>query len=102
MTRIPLTSIDVTPEAAAFIREKGGTVMLRSTVKYGCCGGRVELVKAEIGEPRPEDDFEHFDIDGLSLSAERGLIDDLGTPIRIGLDKLFKMRAPFVEATSSR
>lgn len=71
-------------------------------MKYGCCGGRAELVKAEIGEPRAEDDFERFEIEGLSLSAERGLIADLGAPIRIGLDQLFKMRTLYVEAVSSR
>lgn len=90
-------SIDITPDAAEYIREKGGTVMLRSTLKHGCCGGRVELVKAEAGAPRPEDDFESFDLDGVTLYAERGLADDLDTPIRIGLDRLFRMRALYVE-----
>ncbi len=102
MTRMLPTSIDVTPEAAAFIREKGGSVVLRSTVKLGCCGGRAELVMAEIGEPRSDDDFEHRHIDGLSLHAERGLIDDLGIPIRIGLDQMFRMRTLYVENIPSQ
>ena len=54
-------------------------------------------MKAEAGAPRPEDDLEGFDLDGLTLFAERGLVDDLDTPIRIGLDQLFKMRALYVD-----
>lgn len=94
--RVPI-SIDIMPDAAEFIREKGGSVMLRSTLKHGCCGGRVELLKAEAGSPRPEEDFERYEVNGITLYAERGLADDVGKPIRIGLDRLFKMRGLYVE-----
>ncbi len=99
--RLPI-SIDITPEAADYIREKGGAVMLRSTLKHGCCGGRVELVKAEAGKPRPEDDFERFDIAGITLYAERGLADELHQPIRIGLDRLFKLRSLNVQGAPAQ
>jgi hypothetical protein len=94
--------IDISPDAAAYIREKGGMVMLRSTLKHGCCGGRVELVKAEVGEPNETESFDKFDVDGLALFVERGLIEDLDQPILIGLDKLFSMRSLFVEGAVAR
>ena len=100
MEHRPQIAIDVTPDAADYICAKGGAFMLRSTLKHGCCGGRVELVKAEAGVPRPETDFEQFDVDGLMLYAERGLISDLGAPIRIGLDRLLGMSALYVEGAA--
>lgn len=93
--------IDIPPDAAEYIREKGGSVMLRSTFKHGCCGGRIELVKADVGRPDGEG-FERFEVDGLELFAERGLVRELDQPVRIGLDKLFKMRALYVEGATLR
>lgn len=76
--------------------------MLRSTLKHGCCGGRVELVRAEARAPDEPTPFEQYEIDDLTLFAERGLADDLHQPIRIGLDRLFKMRALYVEGADVR
>lgn len=94
--------IDISPGAAAYIREKGGVVMLRSTLKHGCCGGRVELVKAETGEPIDAAPFDKFDRDGLELFVERGLIEDLNQPITIRLDNLLGMKGLYVEGADAR
>jgi hypothetical protein len=98
----PPIAIDISAEAAAFVREKGGALVLRSTLKHGCCGGRVELVKAEPGAPRNERGFERFEVDGIVVHAERGLAADLGQPVRIGLDRLLGFRALYVEGAPAR
>jgi hypothetical protein len=95
-------SITITSDAVDYIHEKGGAVMLRSTLKHGCCGGRVELVKAEVGEPGDPALFERFETEGLTLFAERGLTADLGQPITIGLDRLLGMRGLYVEGADAR
>jgi hypothetical protein len=94
--------IDISPDAAAHIREKGGMVMLRSMLKHGCCGGRVELVKAEVGKPNDTASFDKFDVDGLELFVERGLIEDLGKSVHIGIDELLGMKSLYVEGAEAK
>jgi hypothetical protein len=98
----PDTRVRITPEAQDFVQEKGGAVMLRSTLKHGCCGGRVELVKADLGEPRPAHAFRRVEMEGIVLFAEEGLLTDLGQPVTIGLDRFMGLRSLFVSGTDTR
>lgn len=101
MSDSPPITITITQDAAAYIREKGGVVVLRSTLKHGCCGGRVELLKAEVGALDDPESFERFDLDGLTLFAESGLTAELERPVSIGLDKLFGMKGLYVEGADA-
>jgi hypothetical protein len=99
--RLPIP-VEIAPEAAAFVREKGGALLLRSTLRHGCCGGRVELAKAEVGRPPEDAAFDRFEIDGLLLFAEQGLLADLAQPVRIGLDRILSFRALYLEGVPAK
>jgi hypothetical protein len=94
--------VRLTPEARDYIREKGGALTLRSAPRHGCCGGRVELVKAEAERPRSEAGFRHVSLDGVTLHVEEGLLEELEGPIEVGLDRLMGLRSLYVTGTSSR
>lgn len=105
----PPIPVEVTPDAAEYIREQGGVVFLRSSLRHGCCGGRVELVRAEAraptGGPVPDDRHARHVLpghEGLALVAERGLLDELEGPIRIDLDRLLHLRSLRVEGAPAR
>jgi hypothetical protein len=100
-TLLPI-SVEVSPEAAEFVLAKGGALMLRSTLKHGCCGGRVELVKAEACAPEDDTAFDRFELDQVTLYAERGLFEGLNQAIHIGLDRLFSLRSLYVEGVPAR
>lgn len=94
--------VRLTPEARDYIREKGGALTLRSTLRHGCCGGRVELVKAEAEQPRFDAGFRSLSLDGVTVHAEEGLLEEFEGPIEVGLDRLMGLRSLYVSGTSSR
>jgi len=96
------SGVGLTPEARDYILEKGGALTLRSTLRHGCCGGRVELVKAEAERPRSEAGFRCLMLDGVTLHVEGGLLEELEGPIEVGLDRLMGLRSLYVSGTSSR
>jgi hypothetical protein len=97
-----VSGVRLTPEARDYVREKGGALTLRSTLRHGCCGGRVELLKAEAERPRSEDGFRRLPLDELTLHVEEGLLEELDGPIEVGLDRLLGLRSLYVSGSSSR
>ena len=57
--RAPLQAM-TSPEAAAFIGERGGSLYVWVT-KFNCCGGPVRIVRSSTGAPRGLTDFRRFD-----------------------------------------
>lgn len=94
--------VQVSSDARTYVQERGGALMLRSTLKHGCCGGRVELVKADPGRPRSDRGFRRIDLDGVTLFVEEGLLEELDQPLRVGLDRLMGLRSLFVEGATTR
>ncbi len=99
----PSPPVQLTAEAREYIREKGGSFMLRSTLRHGCCGGRVELVKAELGRPRSGTGFRKLPLEEeVVLFVEKGLLAELGQVVEVGVDRLLGLRSLYVSGTTSR
>lgn len=88
-------AVTLTPEAAAFARERGGALTLRRTPRHGCCGGTVSLAVVEAAAPPDPAGFARHDLGDLAVFVEPGLTDD--GPLRVGLDRLLGLRSLFVE-----
>lgn len=95
--------VHITPEASTYIREKGGEVLLRSTLKNGCCGGRVDVLRVEVASGHRLDGLLRIELPGgLALFADGRLIDDLDVPLTIGLDRFLGMRGLYVQSWEAR
>ncbi len=94
-------AVTLTPEAAAYVRERGGALTLRRTPRHGCCGGTVALAIAEAGTPPDDADFAHRVLDApggpITLFTDPGL-DGL---LRVGLDRLFGLASLYVEGAEA-
>lgn len=94
-------AVTLSPEAAAYVRERGGVLTLRRTPRHGCCGGTVALPIAEVGAPPDAAAFVRHDLDApggpLTLFVEPGLSE----PLCVGLDRLFGLRSLFVEGADA-
>jgi hypothetical protein len=44
-------NVTLTPEALAYVRERGGALTVRPSPRHGCCGGTVDVPLAEVGPP---------------------------------------------------
>ncbi|MFN3597351.1 MAG: CC/Se motif family (seleno)protein [Rubricoccaceae bacterium] len=92
-------AVTVTPEAAAFIRARGGALTLRRTPRHGCCGGTVALAVAEAAAPSAPEAFSRYTLGELTLYLEPGL--EASGPLRVGLDRLLGLRSLFVEGAEA-
>lgn len=93
--------VDISPEAAEYIRERGGVLMLRASPRHGCCGGRVEMPIAEVSAPSAEG-FVREDRGDVTLFVERELADRLNEPVRIGLDRMLGLKKLYVSGAPAR
>lgn len=99
-----MTPVYLTPEAAAYVRQRGGALTLRHSPRHGCCGGTVALPLAEAVAPRDASGYSRREIDTdagpVLLFTAPGLAAHAG-PIRIGLDRLLGLAALYVETGAS-
>ena len=107
----PITPVEITPGAVAYVRERGGALTLRQTPRHGCCGGTVALPVAERSAPRDAAGYVRRDLETpcgpVALFVERGLDaasdddasgdTDRSGGLRVGLDRLFGLRSLYVE-----
>ncbi len=56
---VPLQAV-TSPEAAAFIGERGGSLYVWVT-RFNCCGGPVRIVRSSTGAPQGLTGFRRFD-----------------------------------------
>ncbi|MDT7858390.1 CC/Se motif family (seleno)protein [Rubrivirga sp. S365] len=96
-----MTPVELTPEAAAFVRQRGGALTLRRAPRHGCCGGTVHLAVAEAVAPPDGAEWRDLDTPGgpVRLFLDPDVLEDVleGGPLRVGLDRLFGLAALYVE-----
>ncbi len=93
-----MEAVVLTPEAAAYVRQRGGVLTLRRSPRHGCGGGRVDLAVADAAAPPDATRFERHDHDGLTVFVEKGL----GGRLHVGLDRLLGLASLFVEGAEAR
>ncbi len=65
--------VKLTPAAAAYVRAKGGQIMLIEGYRSGCCGGSARLPVVHLGEPRNREAFRMLEMDGCIVWFSAGL-----------------------------
>jgi hypothetical protein len=88
-------NVTLTPQASAYVRERGGALTVRPSPRHGCCGGTVDVPLAEVGPPADTAGFALQEGDGVRVYLALDLPPDI--PLRVGLDRLFGLAALFVE-----
>jgi hypothetical protein len=61
----------VTQEARQHLA--GRSLVVRRSVRHGCCGGQASLAVAEVGSPEAADGFRTIDADGVIVHIDRRL-----------------------------
>lgn len=82
--------VSLDPDAAEYIRRKGGHLILFRAQLTGCCGiGSAPAPMWEIGPPRrPLENYRVEQIQGVTVYVDRAL-DESGPDLCIVLDKVF-------------
>jgi len=88
-------NLTLSPEALAYVHERGGALTVRPSPRHGCCGGTVDVPLAEVGPPADAVGFALQERDGVRVYLSRDLPAE--PPLRVGLDRLFGLAALFVE-----
>lgn len=84
--------VTVSPEAAAFIKEKGGHILIFRGQYSGCCVGSVPAPKLDVGKPRnPPENYKIVEISGVTVHIDKELNQFSGTA-DISLDKALRWR----------
>lgn len=94
------TQLDLTidDEAAAYIREEGGVLTIRTRPQHGCCGGRVDLATVSTEPPDELEAYVQTERDGLTVSVHKSFVSLGDEPMHVGLDRLWIWRSLYVEA----
>ena len=81
--------VSLDPDAAEYIRRKGGQLILFRAEVTGCCGiGSAAAPMLEIGPPRrPLENYRVGQIQGITVYVDRAL-DESGPDLRIVLVKV--------------
>lgn len=73
----------------------GRPLVVRTSLRHGCCGGRAVLSVAEPGPPRDPDGYRSVDADGVQVYLDRRLDDPAERwdgPWRVDVDGLWRWR----------
>lgn len=86
--------VTLNAEAARYIREKGGHLVLYHAPGPGCCGtGDMLFPSLEVGPPRlSPDQYRSIDQDGIQIHIDRDL-DAQGEHWRVSLNKVLFWRS---------
>lgn len=93
-------AVILTPEAAAYVRSRGGVLTLRRSPRHGCCGGSVTLAVAEAVAPPGTAGFVRHDVADLVVYVEDGF--GPGGPLHVGLDRLLGFASLYVEGAEAQ
>lgn len=82
------------PEAAAYIRQRGGHLILFQATVTGCCGiGAAPEMMIEVGVPRqPPEAYQTLVTDGVALHIDRALA-AASHEVRISLNRFLGLRS---------
>jgi len=73
-------NINISPEAAGFIKKKGGKLIIFQGTLSGCCGGSLPSPMFEVGSPRrPLDSYQSLNESGITVYSDNELIESKGT-----------------------
>ncbi|NYS60914.1 CC/Se motif family (seleno)protein [Vreelandella salicampi] len=90
-------TIDISPDAAAFIHEKGGVLTVRLSPRHGCCGGIANLAVAEARPPGTPSHFTRCEHDGITLYIAPELE---GEGLRVDVEGFWKLRRLYVDGAA--
>lgn len=77
MSDVAIDPPQVTAAARALLA--GRPVHVRSSRRHGCCGGAASVPVAEPGLPAALDDVVRFDVSGIEVYVDRGLLGAYGS-----------------------
>jgi hypothetical protein len=93
--------VDISPEAAEHIRQRGGALTLRAAPRHGCCGGTVEMPVVETSRPA-SGEFVREERGEVTLFVEARLAEALTEPVHVGLDRLLGLEKLYVTGAPAR
>ncbi|MDR5898540.1 CC/Se motif family (seleno)protein [Halomonas vilamensis] len=89
--------IHISPDAAAFIHEKGGVLTVRLSPRHGCCGGIASLAVAEARPPNAPEHFTRDERDGLTLYIAPELEEE---GLKVDVEGFWKLRRLYVDGAA--
>jgi hypothetical protein len=92
--------LTIDDEAAAYAREQGGVLTIRTRPQHGCCGGRVDLATVTTDPPDDSEAYIQTERDGLTVYVHKSFVSLGGDPMHVGLDRLWIWKSFYVEAAS--
>jgi hypothetical protein len=92
--------LTIESEAAAYAREQGGVLSIRTRPQHGCCGGRVDRATVSTAPPDDSDAYVQMEREGITVYVHRSFVSLGREPIHIGLDALWVWKSLYVEAAS--
>jgi hypothetical protein len=99
-TREAQLDLTIDDEAAAYAREQGGVLTIRTRPQHGCCGGRVDLATVATEPPGDSEAYLQTERDGLTVYVHRSFVSLGDEPMHVGLDQLWIWKSLYVEAAS--
>lgn len=82
----------------------GRPLVVRTSLRHGCCGGQASLAVAEPGPPRDPSPYRRVDVDGVEVFIDRRM-DAPGErwdgPWSVDVDGLWRLRRLVVLGTAA-
>jgi hypothetical protein len=72
MSEVVVSPPHLTASARALLA--GRPVHVRASRRHGCCGGSASVPVAEPGTPETLDNVERFEVSGIEIYVDRGLL----------------------------
>jgi hypothetical protein len=94
---LSLQTIRIEREAADYVREYGGHVMVRRSPRHGCCGGRVYLPVVDLGSPAEAEKYLTIQQDEIVIHMDRVLFQEQHMAFIIGLSRWWRWSELWVE-----
>ena len=91
-------TIEVTPRAREWLREKGKVATVRLSPRHGCCGGRADITVAEARAPDEPERYACLEFDDVTLYIDPSLVDQ---GLRVDIEGFLGLKHLFVEGASS-
>ena len=93
MNDVPTVQVD--PDARAWLGKHDGALMIRPSPRHGCCGGQALVPVVERGQPRRPEDYRHLEIGGISIFLSRQL--PAAARLHVRLESLLGWKRLFVD-----
>ncbi|CAN0551593.1 unnamed protein product [Ectocarpus sp. 12 AP-2014] len=91
--------IDIDNSALAFIKDNGGTVTIRLSPRYGCCGGSANIAVAEAHQPDNAKQFQRHVQNDVTIYIVPELIN---AGLHVGVEGWWKLRHLYVDGVAAK